>query len=464
MGSGTRLILLNRIDMNLLLPKVEKMTSGWRTTTLGNICDSDGAVIQTGPFGAQLHSYDYQPTGTPVVPTEAIGQRRINPEGLPRVTAEKAEELKRHRLRAGDILFARRGVQATGSSAMIRPEQAGWLCGTGAILLRVKTPAICPQFLSFAVSAPAAIAWLKSHAVGAVMPNLNESVLRRLPLTLPPLPEQQAIAEILGCLDDKIDLNRRMNETLEALARAVFQSWFVDFDPVRTKAEGRQPEGLDAATAALFPDRFEDSPLGAVPKGWRVSKLGVIATNPRRGATASEIAPGTAYVALEHMPRRCISIIDWETQPDVESNKFCFHRGEILFGKLRPYFHKVGVAPIDGICSTDILVIAPKSANWFGFALCHYSSNELVRHADATSTGTKMPRTSWPDLSSFEVVLPDEQIARKFDAVVRLLVDKIITNIHESRTLALTRDALLPKLLSGQVRIADAERLIGGVV
>lgn len=240
---------------------------------------------------------------------------------------------------------------------------------------------------------------------------------------LPPLPEQRAIASVLGALDDKIELNRRMNETLEALAQTLFKSWFVD------------------ATQS------------ALPKDWRKGTLGEVAENPRRGIDAEEIKSETAYIGLEHMPRRCIALSDWGNADELESNKFEFQRGEILFGKLRPYFHKVGVAPLDGVCSTDILVVRPKEPEWFGFVLGHVSSVELVEHTNAASTGTKMPRTNWNDIFRFEVALPPKQLAADFTEKIRPMVERIISNIHESRTLAALRDALLPKLLSGELRV-----------
>ncbi len=269
---------------------------------------------------------------------------------------------------------------------------------------------------------------------------------------LPPLAEQKAIAAALGALDDKIELNRRMNATLEAMARALFQSWFVDFDPVRAKIDNREPIGLDEATAALFPDQLEVSPLGHIPKGWTPAKLGDIGTNSRRGVQPSEIAPNTPYIALEHMPRRCIALDDWDESADVASGKSAFKKSEILFGKLRPYFHKVGVAPFDGVCSTDILVLAPKSAEWFGFLLGHASSDALIQFTDLASTGTKMPRTNWSDVSSFKVALPPTPIAAAFTKLVEPMLDCIHANLHQSRTLATLRDTLLPKLLSGELR------------
>jgi type I restriction enzyme, S subunit len=303
----------------------------------------------------------------------------------------------------------------------------------------------------------------RGHRDGTVAERLNLPTIRGLPVALPPLPEQRAIARILGTLDDKIELNRRMDTTLEAMARALFKSRFVDFDPVRDKAEGRDP-GLPKAVADLFPARLVDSELGEIPDGWNVGVLGDVAENPRRGIQPEKIDTATPYIALEHMPRRCIALSDWGHANGLESNKFKFNRGEILFGKLRPYFHKVGVAPLDGVCSTDIVVIAPKASAWFGFVLGHVSSNTFVEYTNAGSSGTKMPRTSWHEMARFDTILPHPSVAAAFTNQLRPAVDRIVESIHESHSLAALRDTLLPKLISGEQRVKDAEKFIGSAV
>ncbi len=299
---------------------------------------------------------------------------------------------------------------------------------------------------------------LAGHGTG----RLNSDELKALDVVLPPIAEQRAIAHILGTLDDKIELNRRMSETLEAMARALFKSWFVDFDPVRAKAEGRDP-GLPKPLADLFPSRLVDSQLGEIPDGWEIGSFGDIAERSRRSLHPGEIDFGTPYIALEHMPKRCIALSDWGTSDGLESNKFAFKRGEVLFGKLRPYFHKVGIAPVDGVCSTDIVVVTPRARPWFGVVLGHASSVEFVDYTDAGSTGTKMPRTSWEQMARYALVLPPESVAAVFTGIIRCAVDRIVATIHESRALAALRDALLPKLISGELRVQDAERFIGSV-
>ncbi|MCX7607710.1 MAG: hypothetical protein N2049_00630, partial [Anaerolineales bacterium] len=252
---------------------------------------------------------------------------------------------------------------------------------------------------------------------------------------------------------------------LEDMARALFKAWFVDFEPVRAKMEGRWRRGeslpgLPAHLYDLFPDRLVDSQLGKIPEGWKVGTFGMVADHPRFVVEPDEIDPSTPYIALEHMPRRCIALSEWGTAVGLESSKFKFQKGEILFGKLRPYFHKVGVAPIDGICSTDIVVVTPRRPAWFGFVLGHVSSDEFIEYTNAGSTGTKMPRTNWSDMSRYGVVLPAEEVAGVFTDLVWPFIDHIIAGIHESRTLASLRDALLPKLISGELRVKDAERFL----
>ena len=190
-----------------------------------------------------------------------IGDNRVIEDGIARITADDAERLSRYLVRTGDIVYSRRGDVE--KRALIRSSEDGWLCGTGCLRVRFGGHGEDPSYASYYLGHPEVRAWIVRHAQGATMPNLNTSILSSLPFVVPPIEEQRAIAHILGTLDDKIELNRRMNETLEEMVQAIFKSWFVDFDPVRAKAEGRDP-GLPQHIADLFPDRFEDSELGVM--------------------------------------------------------------------------------------------------------------------------------------------------------------------------------------------------------
>jgi len=375
---------------------------------------------------------------------------------VPHVVADQ-ETTEKYRLDCGDIVIARTGA-STGASAYVKEPPSAVFAS---YLVRLKIKA---EFDSRLISY-----YLKSNTFWSFIrgvlgdksaqPNASASTMTQAPLRTPKSRQQQrSIAHILGTLDDKIELNRRMNETLEAMARALFKSWFVDFDPVRAKAEGRDP-GLPKPIADLFPDRLVASELGEIPEGWSVGTIGDVAVHARRGVQPSEIDASTPYIALEHMPKRCIALSEWAAGDGLKSNKFWFKRGEILFGKLRPYFHKVGVAPVDGVCSTDIVVVTPREDGWFGFVLGHVSSTAFVEYTNAGSTGTKMPRTSWGEMARYPVVIPSANIGEAFSAQIRSAIDRIIASIHESRTLAALRDTLLPKLISGEIRVKDAGKI-----
>ena len=384
-------------------------------------------------------------------------------------------------LETGDLLFARQSLvlEGAGKCSIFMDDDEEVCFESHIIRCRLNKKISDPLYFYYFFSSPLGRATITSIVEqGAGAAGIRGKDLANLPVPDVPLSQQKAIAHILGTLDDKIELNRRMNETLEAMAQALFKSWFVDFDPVidnalaagnpipaelADKAECRKAAGASCVPsdiARLFPASFQSSELGWIPEGWTAGKLEDIADNPRRGVKAGEAAPGTPYIALQHMPKRSIALGEWETADDVASGKFGFAKGEILFGKLRPYFHKVGIAPVDGVCSTDILVVVPKEDERFSVVLGHVTSTEFVDYTTATSSGTRMPRTNWKDMGAYAVAIPDLEVTKLLSEQMQETVQHIHLNIEQSRTLATLRDTLLPKLLSGELRIEDAEAMM----
>jgi type I restriction enzyme, S subunit len=447
----------------------------WSACTLGQLCDRGTALIQTGPFGSQLHAHDYTPSGVRVIATEGIGRRRIVDEGLPRVPPAVVYRLSRHILQEGDILFARRGLQATGLSALVDKKFVGSICGTGAILLRLFDNALDPTFLSFFLSGSNTITWLKSQAVGAVMPNLNETILRRLEIPLPPVPEQRAIAAVLGALDDKIDLNRQMNETLEETARALFKSWFVDFDPVRAKAEGRQPFGMDTATAAMFPDSFEDSDLREVPRAWKVETLaaalrgggGEIQTGPfgsQLHASDYELV-GTPVVMPTNIANRRIDDSSIARVNEGHVKRLHIHRlrvGDIVYSR-RGDVEKhalVGRAEAGWLCGTGCLRVRPGNTlnpHFLSLWLDLASSRTWIA---ARAVGATMPNLNTTILGEVPLLAVPASVQLSFAQIVEAIDLRVQLARAENSSLAELRDYLLPKLLSGEIRVRDAEKLL----
>ena len=377
------------------------------------------------------------------------------------ITREKDDELRKGKLRRGDIVLTTRG---TVGNVALYDEKVPFehlRINSGMVIFRPVISDILPRYLYMFLRSRGFQSQVEFLRTGSAQPQLPIRDINRIELPLPPLNEQRAIAHILGTLDDKIELNRQMNETLESLARALFKSWFVDFDPVRAKAEGRQPSGMDAETAKLFPSEFEDSELGPIPKGWRVGKLGDVARQIRDTVMPNEVPAATPYIGLEHMPQRSIALGTWGTAVETHSQKTRFQKDQILFGKLRPYFHKVGVAPVNGLCSTDVVAVEPIEEAYSSFCLGHVSSDSFVAHTNASSDGTRMPRTSWSQMAAYDLSIPPDSIAASFRNFGKPLVDLIHSNLFEKRALAMMRDALLPRLLSGDLSVCDTDLELG---
>ena len=176
---------------------------GWCETTLGEVCDQVGGIIQTGPFGSQLHESDYSTEGIPVVMPKNIIEGRIATESVARVSPEHVERLSRHKLRSGDIVYGRRGD--IGRQALIRPEQDGWMCGTGCLRLSFGESVLNPLYLHYYLRQDDVVSWITNQAVGATMPNLNTGILRTVPVRFPPLPVQRRIAGILSAYDELME-------------------------------------------------------------------------------------------------------------------------------------------------------------------------------------------------------------------------------------------------------------------
>jgi len=275
---------------------------------------------------------------------------------------------------------------------------------------------------------------ISGYITGTAQPKLTQANLRAIKLRLPPLPTQRNIASILSAYDDLIENNTRRIRILEEMARLLYSEWFVRF---------------------RFP-RYERVKMkNGVPEGWEKKSLGEIAQEVRRSVSPTELDPETPYFGLEHLPRKSIALSDWGVAKQVQSTKLAFKKGEILFGKIRPYFHKVGVAPVDGVCSSDTIVISAKAPEYYSLILACVSSEEFVTHATQTSQGTKMPRANWDVLTKYLVAVPPSPLLVQFDTFMRDAVAQIQNLVFRNRNLRQTRDLLLPRLVSGEVDVSE---------
>src|SRR5882672_3761222 len=253
-------------DPGTELPKdLPKLPAGWQYLPLGSLVDEERGIS----YGiVQPGTEDHN--GVPVLRVNNLKDGRILKVDVLKVSPEIEARYKRSRLRGGEVLLSL--VGSLGECAVVPSALSGWNVARAVGVIPPK-PGVDPKWIVFCLRSLTVQHFISNWATTTVQATFNLRDLARLPIPLPPKGEREMVTHILGSLDDKIELNRRMNETLEAMARAIFKSWFVDFDPVRAKAAGRQPFGMNADTAALFPSSFEDSLIGKIPKGWEIGPI-----------------------------------------------------------------------------------------------------------------------------------------------------------------------------------------------
>lgn len=297
-----------------------------------------------------------------------------------------------------------------------------------------KTDLIIPEYLFHTLRTFD----FSSINAGTAVPYLTAGTLGRSEVFIPPIETQCRIASILSAYDALIEVNLRRIAVLEEMARRLFDEWFCHF-----RFQGSE-KALIASTTDL-------------PEGWHCVPFGSLATEVRDAVAPNEVDSSTPYVGLEHIPRRSTTLTDWGRADEITSLKLRFNRGDVLFGKIRPYFHKVAWAPFAGISSSDAIIFRSRSSDYAALVLAVASSDQFVAHSVQTSNGTKMPRANSGILAKYPVPLPPDALLRKFNNVVLGWVKMAATLNAINQHLVSSRDLLIPRLISGELPIAVAE-------
>lgn len=453
------------------------LCDGWKWVTLQDIQDTRGKSIVSGPFGSNIGTRFFVEQGVPVIRGNnlSLDMTTFIDDGYVFITEEKAKELSNCQAIPGDIIFTAAG--SIGQVGLI-PQNARfkkYIISNKQIRARLNDAIADRKFIYYWLSSSIMVNFIQQHNTGSSVPLINLSIVRQLPVPLPPLDEQRAIAHILGSLDDKIEANRRQNETLEATARALFQSWFVDFDPVHAKARGEAPAGMDAAIAALFPSDFEDSALGMIPRGWRVGVLDDLTelmiggdwgksepTNKEteaiyciRGADIPSLQSG----ALGQMPVRYVnesslkkrSLRDGDIVVEISGGSPTQQTGRTVLvtkGLLSRLDLPLSYSNFCRLIRTKSNISSKYVYLWFNWL---YATDLFFQYESGTTGIKNLALTIFSE--SHPIVIPPTDIMARFEDTVGMLFDKQQTNGAESRTLAETRDALLPRLVSGALRV-----------
>jgi len=430
--------------------------------TVGDLAADSRNALVGGPFGSNLVARDYTSAGVPVIRGQNMGGRWVSGE-FAFVSVDKAKALSANTARPGDLIFTQRGT--LGQVALV-PEGPfdEYIVSQSQMKLTVDKTRADSLFLYYVFSSPAQIEYIRQNAIQVGVPHTNLGILRSTPLELPPISEQKRIADILGALDDKIELNRRLSETLEAIAQALFQSWFVDFDPVRAKASGEAPDsicqrlGLTQELLALFPDQLVESELGEIPEGWAWSRLESLAPL----VTTSVSPSAKPHAVFEHysIPAFDVSRLPtYELGETIKSNKYVVAPQAVLVSKLNPETKRIWLPFVkteNAVCSTEFMQFVPHSpmARTFIYLMMRSELMQLEILKRVTGSTGSRQRAQPSEIAKLMVLEPPAPILSSFDSIVKPTVALSVKLRDESKSLGEElRNSLIPQLLSGELRV-----------
>lgn len=418
----------------------EFMPSGapWPVESLGELCKGGKGDIQTGPFGSQLHASDYVEDGVPAIMPQNIVDARVDTTGIARITEADAERLDRYRVRAGDIVYSRRGDIRR--RALITSMEDGWLCGTGCLRIR-PGPRVDSRFLFFYLGHPAVQDVIARHAVGATMPNLNTSILASVPVRRPSMDVQRAIAKVLGALDDKMTSSRQLAARLANTAHVEFRRLF-----------GGRVEG---------PDRLGEHVSVVRGRSYKSSEL---VESERALVTLKSVRPGGGY-----SDRGLKSYAgDFRPEQIVQPNELVVAHTDLTQSGV--VIGKPAVIPDNGgftelVASLDLAIVRPRSERVSVPFLYHLMLEPAFQHhVYGWANGSTVLHLAKEAVPSFSIALPLKESLQSFEQLAEPLHAYANSVIGEIRTLSSLRDILLPKLISGEIRVpytTDPEEVIG---
>lgn len=402
--------------------------NSWRETTMGRLLRVEHGFAFKGEY--------FSEAGDLVVLTPGnfheAGGFRARPD---KDRFYQGEFPERYLLNRNDLIVAmtEQGEGLLGSSAFV-PDSGRYLHNQRLGLVREKPDAADKRFLYYLFNADYVRQQIRNSSSGAKVRHTSPERIYRVKVLAPEKHCQAKVAAMLSAYDELIENNRRRIALLEKLAEEIHREWFVRL---------------------RFPGHEKVKVIKGVPSGWEVRTLGGFASEIKRGVRKKDLADDEKYVGLEHIPRRSIALKEWATADTVESNKLLFQERDILFGKIRPYLHKVVLAHISGACSSDTIVIRPKEKFYEGYLLFTVFSDTFIELATVASKGTKMPRADWGFLKKLELAVPDKKLLELYQAQFDVVFAQIVNLLRANEVLTISRDLLLPRLISGKLSVEN---------
>ena len=400
----------------------------WKEYKLGDV-----ASVQTGPFGSQLHNKDYVKAGTPIVTVEHLGARLFSTQNLPCVSDVDKVRLGKYTLEEGDIVFSR--VGSVDRCSYVSAKEVGWLFSGRCLRVRCNDT-IQPMFLYYYLQKEEVKQSIRNIAVGATMPSINTKLLSEIQIIAPSKTSQKLIATTLSSLDDKIECNRRINDNLLQQARALYKSWFVDFEPFKG-------------------GKFEDSELGMIPYGWSVKQLGKITTQVNEKVkervdvkVLSPITTGELVLSEEYFTKQVFSE-SISKYIVVKPFDFAYNPARVNIGSLG-----MNTFIFDG-CVSPVYVVFRCEDNYQYFFDLFRQTDYFKEEVKTRAIGGVRQTLGYKDFSLIKVVYPPKDIVEKFNKIYSTLLSKKTKNDVENARLGEIRDILLPKLMSGELKVSE---------
>lgn len=428
--------------------------SEWRSVPLSELTESPVTygVVQPGSATAG---------GVPMLRVNNFSGHVLDLSEVLQISPEVEAKYERTRIRGGDVLLTI--VGSVGQVAAVPDRLSGWNIARAVALIRPKNPELS-RWISLVLRSPAAQQRLGTTANTTVQTTINLRDLRVLPIPMPSCEVREAICVLLGALNDRIETLRSINLSLEAIAKTLFKSWFIDFDPVRAKAEGREPEGMDTTIAALFPNDFLDLGAGFVPTGWSLGTLADLSQlNASKWSTKSH-PESVRYIDLGGVRNNQI-----DPPPEIpygEAPSRARHHlreGDTIVGTVRPgnrafaYIHQ----PEESLTgSTGFAVLSPKSPEMSGFVYLAATCDPAIERLANLADGAAYPAVRPSVVADTSCVIPSDSVMKAFSDVVKPLLERISRNSATACLLAKINDTILPHLISGKLRLPEAERKI----
>lgn len=437
------------------------LPQGWSYVPLGQLAHKNSVTYGVVQPGSHVGH------GIPIVRVNNFKDGRIELTELMRIEPEIERKYGRTRLQGGEVLLTLVGT--VGQVAVVPETLNGFNVARAVAVIHPRE--IDPNWLAICLRSPLSQHLLSSRANTTVQTTINLKDLRALPVPIPPNHERERIVRLIGSLDDRITLLRETNATLEAIAEAMFKSWFIDFDPVRAKAEGLEPEGMDSAAAGLFPNSFEESELGLVPKGWSIGILADLASLNPESWTAKNRPESVAYVDLANTKENVITEVTEYLFKDAPSRaRRVLRDGDTIVGTVRPgnrSFAFIANAEANLTGSTGFAVLRPVREESTEFIYLVATSEANIEYLTHIADGGAYPAVRPEVVSSLKCILPSSDVMRFFHGITAPIFKKIASNHRQAKAFTQLRDTLLPRLISGELRLPKTENvtesaLLGG--